>query len=378
MTEHPVVGATDTVSPGVLDRLVRAGVTALGALPEPAIARLAGAPTVIDGQSLEPEVQAALRVLHLIPGPTFEELPLDQGRRQIDVEAWQFGGRPEPVGRIQDLLIPGADGPIPARLYHPVGTASPDSLPAEDASAPPLVVYFHGGGFVLGSIASHEPIARFLAHHARVAVLLVGYRLAPEHPFPAGHEDAIAAYAWATSHTEQLGVAPRIAEAGDSAGGNLAAAVSIAARDRGLPLPALQVLLSPWLDLASERRSRRLFDEHYFLTVAQLDWYRDHLLTDPALATDPRVSPLREQVLTGLPPTYLGYAGFDPLRDESREFAGHLRQAGVPVVEHCHGGHIHPFSNVLGVGRTGRAAALQIAQAIEEALRQSDETGGAG
>ena len=357
----PTVGSTAPVAPGLLDRAVRTGVTVLGSLPQPVIRALTGRPTMVDGQRLEPEVQAALRVLHLLPGPTFDDLPLEQGRRQIDVEAWQFGGRPAPVGRIQDLLIPGADGPIPARLFHPVTVEGDD--------APPLVVYFHGGGFVLGSIASHEPIARFLAHHAQAAVLLVGYRLAPEHPFPAGHEDAIAAYAWAVAHTDELAVAPRIAVAGDSAGGNLAAAVAIAARDRGLPAPALQVLLSPWLDLASTARSRELFDDHYFLTVAQLDWYTDHLLTDPALATDPLVSPLHEEDLAGLPPAYLAYAGFDVLRDESRRYADRLREAGVAVTERCHSGHIHPFSNVLGVGRTGIAAAHEIAQAVWEGLQ---------
>lgn len=396
---EPVVGATGPVRPGVLDRAVRAGVTALGALPDAVLRRLAGTPTVVDGQRLEPEVQLALSVLHRLPGKTFEELGLAEGRRQIDVEAWQFGGRPAPVGRIQDMLIPGADGPIPARLYHPVGatpetvdsatsesrsTSSPEALRSPDSAAPPLVLYFHGGGFVLGSIASHEPIARFLAHHAQAAVLLVGYRLAPEHPFPAAHEDAIAAYAWAASHTEDLGVANRIAVAGDSAGGNLALAVSIAARDRGLPAPSMQVLLSPWLDLASARPSHDLFDTFYFLTVPQLDWYRDHLLpglvtgTDPTpasddagpLATDPRVSPLREPDLAGLPPTYLAYAGFDVLRDESRELADRLREAGVPITERCHTGHIHPFSNVLGVGRTGRAAALEIARAVREGLQR--------
>lgn len=344
-TAEPVVGATDPVRPGVLDRAVRAGVTALGALPDAVLRRLAGTPTVIDGQRLEPEVQLALSVLHRLPGKTFEELGLAKGRRQIDVEAWQFGGRPAPVGRIQDMLIPGADGPIPARLYHPVGatpetvdsatsesrsTSSPEALRSPDSAAPPLVLYFHGGGFVLGSIASHEPIARFLAHHAQAAVLLVGYRLAPEHPFPAAHEDAIAAYAWAASHTEDLGVANRIAVAGDSAGGNLALAVSIAARDRGLPAPSMQVLLSPWLDLASARPSHDLFDTFYFLTVPQLDWYRDHLLPGLVTGTDPT-----------------------PASDDAGPLAADPR-----------------VSNVLGVGRTGRAAALEIARAVREGLQR--------
>lgn len=360
----PVVGATAPARPAASDRLVRAGVTALGALPEAVLHRLAGPQRVVDGQRLEPEVQAALGILNRLPGESFEKLPLAQGRRQIDVQAWQFGGRPEPVAQLQDLLIPGADGPIPARLYRP--------RPAPSGDPAPLAVYFHGGGFVLGSITSHEPICRFLTHHAGVAVLSVGYRLAAEHPFPAGHEDAIAAFAWASTHTEQLGLAPRVAVVGDSAGGNLAASVSLAARDRGLPLPAGQLLLSPWLDLASRRSSRTLFAERYFLSSAQLDWYAAHLLPDPALATDPRVSPLHAADLSGLPPTVISHAGFDPLRDESRDFAQRLQAAGVEVGVNFQQGHVHPFSNVLGVGRTGRRAAGEIAVLLR-VLLNTDE-----
>lgn len=156
---------------------------------------------------------------------------------------------------------------------------------------------------------------------------------------------------------------------GDSAGGNLAAAVSLAARDRGLPPPAGQVLISPWLDLASRRPSRSLFAEGFFLSSAQLDWYARHLLSDPMLATDPRVSPLHAEDLSGLPPTVLAYAGFDPLRDEARDFATRQREAGIEVEESVQTGHVHPFSNVLRVGRTGRRAAEQIAHLLQGLLR---------
>lgn len=365
-----VTGSSVAPRPLPLERIVRAGITALGTLPAPVIRALTRRRTVVDGQTLEREVQLALSVLHRVEGPTFESLPLAQGRRQIDVEAWQFGGRLETVHAVRDLDVPGPDGPIPCRLYlpEPVG-----------ATPPPLVVYLHGGGFVLGSLASHDPIARFLCATAQVAVLNVGYRLAPEHPFPAAHEDAIAAYAWAREQAAELGAAGRIAVVGDSAGGNLAAAICLAARERGIDLPDLQVLLSPWLDLASTRPSRTHFADGYFLTASQLDWYTDRLLgrvdaagtstgAETATPTDPAVSPLHARDLAGLPPTYLAYAGFDPLRDESAEFAERLRAAGVPVVERCHRGHVHPFSNVLGVGRTGRAAAHEIAAAVRSGL----------
>lgn len=352
----PVVGATAPPTPTLLERLTRLGVTVLGTLPNAVLTRLAGTPTEIDGQRLEPEVQAALRILDALPEESFDDLPLDKGRRQIDVEAWQFGGRPLPVGSVRDLEIPGADAPIPARLYLPEGAGSDTAV----------AVYFHGGGFVLRSIASHDPVARFLAHRAKVAVLSVGYRLAREHPFPAGHEDAIASYAWAIAHAEELGLAPRIAVIGDSAGGNLAAIVSLAARDRGPPFPVAQILLSPWLDLASGRPSRTLFADGFFVTAAQIDWYRDKLLEDPALATDPRVSPLHADDLSGLPPTLFGYAGFDPIRDESRAYDARLREAGVEVNEVFLTGHVHPFSHVLGAGRTGKAATQEIARRLGE------------
>ncbi|MBB5833145.1 alpha/beta hydrolase [Brachybacterium aquaticum] len=298
-----------------------------------------------------------------------------QGRRQIDIEAWQFGGRPAPIGLMQDLLIPGADGPIPARLYRPLGSPGTvggssgssrrsSSGSRESARPVPLTVYYHGGGFVLGSITSHDPICRFLAHRAGVAVLSIGYRLAPEHPFPAGHEDAIAAYAWAAAHTETLGLAPHLAVVGDSAGGNLAAAVSLAARDRGLPMTAGQVLISRWLDLTSSAPSRTQSAKGFFLTTAQLDWYADHPLPDPDLATDPRVSPLRAPDLSGLPPTVLSFAGFEPLRDDSLAAAARQGEAGVPMTTHLQEGHIHAFSNVLGAGRTGLRAAGEIAEML--------------
>lgn len=403
-----ITGESALPRPTALERLTRSGVTVLGTLPGPLMAALTRRRTSVDEQTLEREVQLALAVLGKVGGIPFEKLPLPQGRRQIDVEAWQFGGTPLPVGSVRELEIPGPNGPIPARLYLPSG-AGPNGAPLP-ARSRGLLVNYHGGGFVLGSLASHDPICRFLCSQAGVAVLNVGYRLAPEHPFPEGYEDAIAAYAWAAEDLETLGLADRIGVCGDSAGGNLAAAVAQAARDRGLRQPDLQVLLSPWLDLSGRRESRALFADGYFLTAAQLDWYTERYLgrvdaqgrptalstsegatadgaalaseqmtaVDGAISgpgaatadeTDPRVSPLLAEDLSGLAPAYIAYAGFDPLRDESRAYAERLREAGVPVTERCHTGHIHPFSNVLGVGRTGIAAAREIAQAVREGLR---------
>ncbi|MCS6711422.1 alpha/beta hydrolase [Brachybacterium sp. EF45031] len=348
--------------PTPADRVMRAAVGVLAALPRPVLRLLAGPARTVDGQVLDPEVRIGLRVLSLSPPKPFASQPVEVSRRTMDHEAWQFGGRPLPVGGIEDHTVPADHGGIPVRLVRPPAAAG----------RPPLIVHFHAGGFALGSIESHMPLARFLAHHSGAAVLLVDYRLAPEHPFPAGHDDAVTAYGWALAQAERLGLSPRIAVTGDSAGGNLAVHVARTARDRGLPAPAQLVLLSPWLDLASRRRSRTLFHDGYFLTVPDLEWYVRQLLPEAGTGgvgpDDPRVSPLRDPDLRGLPPTHLAYAGFDPLRDESRDMAARLREADVRVSERCWPGLVHPFCNTLGTGGSSRRAMLEVATILRTAL----------
>ncbi|MFG2725665.1 alpha/beta hydrolase [Streptomyces canus] len=340
------------------DRVARAVMRTVGALPARAQRALGGRPVRIDGQELHPEIQLALRLLHLTAGKTFEQLPLSRGRAQISSEAWVFGDR-RPVTTVRDLTVPGPAGPLPARLYSPSGLSGPSAL----------LVYFHGGGWVLGDLESADSACRFLAVHAGLSVLSIDYRLAPEDPFPAGVEDAVAAFRYAVGHAESLGADPvAIGVGGESAGGNLAAVVSQITHAEPGPAPAFQLMFFPVTDLSTKHASYRLFSEGFFLTEAQMDWYRDHYLSGPRDAVDPRASPLLADELTGLPPAYVAVAGFDPLRDEGEAYARRLEAAGVPVTLRRHSGLVHGVVNATGVGNTGREALLDAAAALRTGL----------
>ena len=268
---------------------------------------------------------------------------------------------PIPMARVEPIEIPGNAGPIPARLYAP--TALPDGSPA------PLLLYFHGGGFVVGDLDTHDGACRFLADAAGVAVLSVDYRLAPEHPFPAAVEDAWAAFAWTAANAAALGADPgRIAIGGDSAGGNLAAVTSLLARAGGGAMPAMQLLLYPAVDQVGGQRSRELFADGFILTKAEIDWFEAQYLPDGAEEGDPRVSVLRAPDLTGLPPAYVATAGFDPLRDEGEAYALRMREAGVQVALRRHPGLIHSFANQTAISRTAREAMLEAAGALRMGL----------
>lgn len=334
------------------ERAVRTAVRALGALPEPLQRLIAGKPVDIDGQRLYTEVQMALRLLNALPGSSFEDLPLDQARAQIDAEARIFGGR-DRVGSIEAIRIPTRAGHVDARVY--VGDPR---VPLEGA-----VVYFHGGGWVLGGLDSTDAACRFIAAHTDLAVISVDYRLAPEHPFPAGLEDAVDAYRWVRAHA-RFGAGP-VAVAGDSAGGNLSATVCAATLAEGAP--DYQLLFFPVTDLSTEHRSYELFADGFFLTAKQMRWYKAHYLTDPAQATDPLVSPLLGDV-TGHPPAHVAVSGFDVLRDEGLAYAEKLRAAGVPVTVQKVTGHIHAFVNSTAVGTTSAAAFTEAVAALRAGM----------
>ena len=317
---------------------------ALLALPKSVRRALAGPPRRVDGQRLNPDIQVGMRILALLAGSALEseERNVPEARRKLDAESWVFGGKPDAVGSVRDLTIPGPDGAIPARLYLP-------ESPAREAHPGPLplLVYFHGGGRVLGSIESHDLVCRALCARAQVAVLNVDYRLAPEHPFPAGVDDAVAAFRWAHANAASLGVDPdRIAVGGDSAGGNLSAVVCQVTHAEGGPAPAYQLLFVPATNLTAKTRSFHLFNEGYFLTETNIDWYKASYAPE-ALWSDPRVSPLLAEDVSGLAPAYVAVAGFDPLRDEGIAYAERLRAAGVPVTLRVHEDAVHPFINIL-------------------------------
>ena len=340
-------------SSALVDRLGRAAVTALGRAPTRLQRLIAGPVPTTGGVPLEPEVAAALRLLSLVPGSSFEDLPLPDARAQVDREAAMFGGPPLPMHEVRRVRIPSEAGGMDARLYRAA---------ARDADR--LLVYFHGGGWVVGSLDSADSACRFLARHAGVSVLSVAYRLAPEDPFPAAPDDALTAFRFAVAQADAWGHDPvRVAVGGDSAGGNLAAVLCHDLRHSDEQQPAFQLLFFPVTDLSAKHPSYREFAKGFFLTERQMDWYRKHYLGDQP-ATHPRVSPLLVDDLSGLPPAYVAVSGFDVLRDEGEAYARRLAQAGTLVALRRHDGLVHAFVNATGVGTTGREAMREACGAL--------------
>jgi acetyl esterase len=330
--------------------------------------RLSGKPQIrLDGQDLDPGIQLALRTLELRGSPTMVGAPHSdpepaEVRARVHREALVFSLLKTEVGRVRELEIEGADGPLRARHYLP---------PASAASAtPPLLVFFHGGGFVIGDLDTHDEPCRMLCRHAEVQVLSIDYRLAPEHPFPAGVRDAVAAFRWAVAHAAQLGADPqRVAVGGDSAGGNLSAVTAqLAARDGG-PAPALQLLIYPAVDLTEARAaSGRLFADGFYLTENDRQWCTRHYFSGTERdGTDPRASPALAEDLSGLAPAIVITAGFDPLRDEGEAYGAALRKAGTRVVADRTPELIHGFINMTTVP-AARDAALRLAGMVRASL----------
>jgi acetyl esterase len=261
---------------------------------------------------------------------------------------------------VRDTSIPGPAGAIPVRHYSPVNCQGKESL----------LVFFHGGGFGVGDLDTHDDLCRLLCRDAGVHVLAVDYRLAPEHPAPAAVEDCYAAYRWALEHATELGADPaRVAVGGDSAGGNLAAVVSQLARNDGVRVPALQLLLYPVVDFAAETRSKTLFSDGYFLTKADIDWFRSlYLAGSPLDTSDPRISPLLADDLSGLPPAMVLTGGFDPLRDEGNQYAEALAAAGVAVDHRQFGSLVHGFANFFPLGGASAVAMAEVVSALRAHL----------
>ncbi len=321
---------------------------------------LAGGGTVrLDGLELHHESQLVIALAARARRPAIESLPPVQARRETVRRVLAVRGPQPALPRIEELEIPGRGGPIPARLY----AAGPEHSRAG------LLVYYHGGGWVIGNLETGDSVCRLLARESGAAVLAVDYRLAPEHPFPAAVEDAVDALAYAAERADYLGADPaRIAVGGDSAGGNLATVVAQAALSGDAPQPAFQLLIYPVCDLSEKRRSYELFSEGFLLTEAEMDWFRDHYLPDPAADRDPRVSPLLSEDLSGLAPAYIATAGFDPLRDEAEQYARRLAEAGVAVALRRHEGLLHSYANMTAVGRAAREAMLEAASALRMGL----------
>jgi acetyl esterase len=350
-----MIARPEMIAPGLREPLERAVLTLTALLPRPVHRLLAaGRPVRIDGQELEPEIQTGLVLLRLAGHRGLDTMTPAQARAEIRRSARLFRGTPPAMARVEEVAIPGPAGPLGGRLYVPRRQA-----------APALVVYYHGGGWVVGDLDTHDGACRFLADEAGVAVLAVDYRLAPEHRFPAAVEDALAAFRWAAGNAAPPA---RVAVAGDSAGGNLAAVVAQQAARDGGPRPAAQLLVYPATDLSTKHPSYRLFADGFFLTEREMDWYRGHYLPDAAAARDPRASPLLAGDVAGLAPAVVVTAGFDVLRDEGEAYARRLETAGVRVRLRRHPGLVHGFSNATSVSAPARAAMTEAARALGEEL----------
>jgi acetyl esterase len=345
--------------PSAEHRLVKA----LAGLSPRLIRRLFGPRPRIDGQILAADTHVIVRLAYLSGGGSFlAGMSVEEARRSARHEATVISRRPGIArARVEEMTIPGHAGSIATRLYVPHGLRG-------DAPAP-LTVYFHGGGFVVGDLDTHDGACRFLASAAGTAILSVDYRLAPEHPFPGAVEDAWAAFSWAAENAASLGFDPaRIAVGGDSAGGNLSAVVGMLAREAGGARPAMQLLIYPVTDAAGRLPSRRTFADGFLLNETDIDQFDACYLPEGIDRSDPRISILEAPDLRDLPPAYLATAGFDPLRDEGEAFGLRLREAGVTVAMRRHPGLVHSFANQVAISPTAAAAMLEAAGALRMGL----------
>ena len=303
--------------------------------------------------------------------PDFSSLSTKQIATQLRASFFRASRAVEPdVPQLADIsahIVDGADGPLPARLYTPLGAG---------VGAGPGIVYFHGGGFVLGDLDSHDMLARRIAHASRCRVLSVDYRLAPEHKFPAAHADAEAAWRWTVERADLLGMDPdRIAVSGDSAGGNLAAFLAQEMNRKDGPMPAFQLLLYPLMQFVDIRAKKMKFQESgFFISPALFDYFRDAYIEKETERTDPRVSPLfaDEADFAGLPPAHIIVCGWDPLQDEGRTYAAKLAAHGVPVSTKEYKNMVHGFMNLTGVSKPARKAIHEVGEIVGKALGALD------
>jgi acetyl esterase len=260
---------------------------------------------------------------------------------------------------VVDRRIPGPESDLPVRIYRRFGSEA----------EPPAIVYFHGGGWVVGDLDSHDGSCRLIADVTGCVVVSVDYRMAPEHPFPAPVDDALGAYRWVRTHARDLSIdADRVGVMGDSAGGNLAAVVAQATRDTDVPPPQMQCLIYPATDAHFTTRSHGLFADGPFLTRADMEWYRGHYLPDADDWDSPLASPLRQGDLSGVAPGVVVTAGFDPLRDEGIAYAEAMAKVGVPVRSRCYDDMVHGFFG-MGILPGGMDMASEIAAAAGDVLR---------
>ena len=276
----------------------------------------------------------------------------------------------EAVASVVDRSIPGPEGEVPVRIYTP---APPHESDADGDGPLGVLVYFHGSGFCIFDLDTHDHECRRLANLGGVIVVSVDYRLAPEHKFPAAVVDCLAALHWVVDHADGLGGDPtRIGVGGDSAGGNLAAVVAQVARDEGGPPLAFQLLVYPVTDLRGDHPSRAENGKGYLLTTEVMEWFETQYLHDDSERTDPRASPLLAESFAGLAPALVITAEYDPLRDEGDAYAEQLRAAGVPATLSRYDGAVHGFFQLSATTDIGRRAIEEAGAAVRDALGPHD------
>lgn len=324
----------------------------------PGVLALAGrwAPTNSDGERLAPEMFAVGWAAEHVPGVDLGNDDVAEFRKQSDDSVAGLAEDLPPMAAEEDLVFDGPGGELRATRYR------------SKTSSRGILLYFHGGGWVIGSRISHDGFVRRLAHDTGLDVVSVEYRLAPENPFPAAVEDAVAAWRFVVDAAPRWGVDPRrIVVSGDSAGGNLATVLAREVRGEDIA-PLLQLLIYPVTDLSKKSASRREFPSGFFLTEEGITWVYDHYVPDLAQRTDPRCSPLLADDLSGLAPAHVVVAGFCPLRDEGLAYAERLKEAGVPVTVQREGSLIHGFANMTLISPDARAAVDRMCAAVRDAV----------
>ncbi len=304
---------------------------------------------------LDPQVKA---LLDMTKGMlSFSELSPAAARKQSSEMRALRNATPPEVAHVEDRKIPGPAGSIPVRVYTPAGNGPF-----------PVLVYYHGGGFVIGDLESHDGVCRLLTNGAGCVTVAVDYRLAPEAKFPAAVDDCYAATRWVSENAAQLNADPnRLAVGGDSAGGNLAAVISILARDRKTPKIVFQLLIYPATDITCSAPSHKTNTE-YILTPADIRWFMGHYLRSDDDKRNPLASPLFTASFNGLPPALIITAEFDPLRDEGEDYGRKLREAGVPVQVSRYEGMVHGFVSMNDMIDKGKQGIAEAAAALEKAL----------
>ena len=340
------------------DSFPRFAIKAVMSLPTAILRLLSGGGVVYQGgRTLDPHFQFLTAGARRLPG--LHTLGAAEARAASAQGLASVSGRREPGVRVEDLTIDGPDGDLPLRAYRP----------ADQDPKAPLMVFAHFGGGVVGDLETCDAFCSIIARVARCAVVSVDYRLAPEHKYPAGLEDTLAAYRWARENTARFGAPEgKVAIGGDSMGGNFSAILAQEMKRNGEPQPALQLLIYPAVDVSSETQSMATYADAYPLSRAIMDWFMGHYMGPEADPADVRLSPIKETDLSGLAPAIVITAGFDPLVDQGECYAHRLKDAGVPVIYRCYDSLAHGFTAFTGAVPAADVACREIAGLVREGL----------